>query len=56
VAAKHSARSGHEGDGDRRKHCADCLTAIQKLVFDDKKITMSEPLDALADNFEGLEE
>jgi len=33
----------------------DSLTAIKKLVFDDKKITMDELLDALDKNFEGCE-
>jgi len=32
---------------------ADALTAIKKLVFDDKKITMAELCDALDSNFEG---
>ena len=34
----------------------DSLTAIKKLVFDDKKITMAELCDALDNNFEGYEE
>ena len=34
----------------------DSLTAIKKLVFDDKKITMTELCDALDHNFEGYEE
>jgi len=34
----------------------DSLTAIKKLVFDEKKITMDELCDALDDNFEGHEE
>jgi formate C-acetyltransferase len=33
----------------------DSLTAIKKLVFDDKKITMAELCDALDHNFEGCE-
>lgn len=33
----------------------DSLVAIKKLVYDDKKITMSELLDALATNFKGKE-
>jgi formate C-acetyltransferase len=32
---------------------ADSLMAIKKLVFDDKKLTMSELLDVLDSNFEG---
>ncbi len=32
---------------------ADSLTAIKKLVFDDKKLTMSELMDALDSNFAG---
>jgi formate C-acetyltransferase len=32
---------------------ADSLTAIKKLVFDDKKLTMAELLEALDSNFEG---
>jgi formate C-acetyltransferase len=32
---------------------ADSLTAMKKLVFDDKKYTMKEMLDALAANWEG---
>jgi pyruvate formate-lyase/glycerol dehydratase family glycyl radical enzyme len=35
---------------------ADSLTAIKKLVFDDKILTMSELIDALASNFEGRED
>ena len=35
---------------------ADSLTAIKKLVFEEKKISMAEILDALAVNFEGKEE
>ncbi len=34
----------------------DSLTAIKKLVFEDKKITMSDLCDALDHNFEGYEE
>jgi formate C-acetyltransferase len=34
----------------------DSLTAIRKLVFDEKKITMGELCDALDNNFEGREE
>lgn len=34
----------------------DSLTAIKKLVFDDKKITMDELCDALDHNFEGYED
>ncbi len=34
----------------------DSLTAIKKLVFDDKKITMDQLCDALDKNFEGYEE
>ena len=34
---------------------ADSLAAIQKLVFDDKKINMKEMLDAVSSNFEGNE-
>ncbi|WP_019849261.1 pyruvate formate lyase family protein [Desulfitobacterium sp. PCE1] len=34
---------------------ADSLAAIKKLVFDNKKLTMGELLDALAVNFEGKE-
>ncbi len=33
----------------------DSITAIQKLVFDDKKYTMTELLDALKNNWEGKE-
>ncbi|MFC1986837.1 pyruvate formate lyase family protein, partial [Chloroflexota bacterium] len=43
---------GHRG----HQNVADGLTAIKKLVFDDKKLTMAEILDALAVNFEGKEE
>ena len=32
---------------------ADALTAIKKLVYDDKKLTMAELIDALDSNFEG---
>jgi len=32
---------------------ADSLTAVKKLVFDDKKLTMAELMDALDTNFEG---
>jgi len=35
---------------------ADSLSAIQKLVFDDRKYTMDELLDALRANWEGYEE
>ncbi|MFW6151035.1 MAG: glycyl radical protein [Chloroflexota bacterium] len=35
---------------------ADSLVAIKKLVFDEKRITMSELLDALARDFEGREQ
>jgi formate C-acetyltransferase len=35
---------------------ADSLTAIKKLVFEDKKITMGELCDALDRNFEGYDE
>ncbi|MFC1986618.1 glycyl radical protein [Chloroflexota bacterium] len=38
------------------QNVADGLTAIKKLVFDDKKLSMGEILDALAVNFEGKEE
>ncbi|MFC2004556.1 pyruvate formate lyase family protein, partial [Chloroflexota bacterium] len=38
------------------QNVADGLTAIKKLVFDDKKLTMAEILDTLAVNFEGKEE
>lgn len=34
----------------------DSLTAVKKLVFDEKKITMNELCDALENNFEGYEE
>ena len=34
----------------------DSLTAIRKLVFDDKKITMAELCDALDHNFEGYDD
>ncbi len=34
----------------------DSLTAIKKVVFDDKKCTMAELCDALDNNFEGYEE
>ena len=34
----------------------DSLTAIRKLVFDDKKITMAELCDALEHNFEGYDD
>ena len=34
----------------------DSLTAIKKLVFDDKKFTMTELCDALDSNFEGYED
>jgi formate C-acetyltransferase len=33
----------------------DALTAIRKLVFEDKKVTMKDLCDALANNFEGHE-
>jgi hypothetical protein len=36
-------------------HVANSLLAIKKLVYDEKKITMSELLDALEKNFEGYE-
>jgi choline trimethylamine-lyase len=35
---------------------ADSLTAIKKLVFEDKKITLSQLCEALAKNFEGYDE
>ncbi len=35
---------------------ADALTAVKKVVFEDKKITMSQLCDALDSNFEGHEE
>jgi pyruvate formate-lyase/glycerol dehydratase family glycyl radical enzyme len=35
------------------QNMADSLTAIKKLVFEEKKITMAEILDALAADFEG---
>jgi formate C-acetyltransferase len=35
---------------------ADSLSAVKKLVFDEKKVTMSEMMDALAKNWEGSEE
>ena len=35
---------------------ADTLAAIKKLVFDEKKVTMDELLDACAKNWEGYEE
>ncbi|MFC2003961.1 pyruvate formate lyase family protein, partial [Chloroflexota bacterium] len=38
------------------QNVADGLTAIKKLVFEEKKLTMAEILDALAVNFEGKEE
>ena len=38
------------------QNVADSLTAIKKLVFEEKKISMTELLDALAVNFEGKEE
>ncbi|MFC1986720.1 pyruvate formate lyase family protein, partial [Chloroflexota bacterium] len=38
------------------QNVADGLTAIKKLVFDEKKLSMVEVLDALAVNFEGKEE
>ncbi|MFC2004271.1 pyruvate formate lyase family protein, partial [Chloroflexota bacterium] len=38
------------------QNVSDGLTAIKKLVFDDKKLSMAEILDALAVNFEGKEE
>jgi pyruvate formate-lyase/glycerol dehydratase family glycyl radical enzyme len=38
------------------QNVADGLTAIKKLVFEEKKMTMGELLDALDANFEGKEE
>jgi formate C-acetyltransferase len=38
------------------QNVADALTAIKKLVFEEKKISMAELLDALAVNFKGKEE
>ena len=35
---------------------SDSLTAIKKLVFEDKVLTMSELVDALSNNFEGKED
>ncbi|MBR2667475.1 MAG: hypothetical protein IKD96_04890 [Oscillospiraceae bacterium] len=35
---------------------ADCLAAIQKVVFDDKKATLADVLDACNKNFEGYED
>jgi pyruvate formate-lyase/glycerol dehydratase family glycyl radical enzyme len=35
---------------------ADSLAAIKKLVFEEKKVTMAELLDALKNNFEGKED
>jgi len=35
--------------------CADSLAAIKRHVFDDKRLSMSELLDALGRNFEGCE-
>jgi len=36
--------------------CGDCLAAMKKVVFEDKKLTMSELIDVLDANFEGKEE
>jgi len=42
---------------DRALNCAaDCLTAIRKLVFEEKRITMAALRSALAANFEGHED
>jgi len=38
------------------QNIGDSLTAIKKLVFEEKKISMAELLDALETNFEGKEE
>ena len=38
------------------QNVANSFAAIKKLVFDEKKVTMAELLDALANNFEGKEE
>jgi formate C-acetyltransferase len=38
------------------QNTADSLTAIKKLVFEEKKISMPELLDALSSNFEGKED
>jgi len=35
---------------------ADCLAAMKRLVFDEKKVTMAELVDALNKNWEGKEE
>jgi formate C-acetyltransferase len=48
MAAK-SLDRGHQ-------NVANSFAAIKKLVFDEKKVTMAELLDALANNFEGKEE
>ena len=34
---------------------ADSLSAVKKLLFDDKKVTMAEMLQAISDNFDGHE-
>ena len=36
--------------------CGDSLAAVKKVVFDDKKITMAQLIDALDNNFEGAED
>jgi pyruvate formate-lyase/glycerol dehydratase family glycyl radical enzyme len=38
------------------QNVADSLAAVKKYVFEEKKITMDELIEALADNFEGKEE
>jgi formate C-acetyltransferase len=38
------------------QNIGDSLTAIKKLVFEDKKITMDELMDAIESNFEGKED
>ena len=37
------------------QNVADSLAAIKKLVFDDKKLTMKQVLEAVSANFEGYE-
>ncbi|MFC1989058.1 pyruvate formate lyase family protein, partial [Chloroflexota bacterium] len=37
-------------------NCVNSLTAMKKLIFDDKKYTMAEMVDALKNNWEGKEE
>jgi formate C-acetyltransferase len=52
--ARYNFNTGSNGCGST--DVADSLTAIKKLVFDDRRITMAELCDALDNNFEGRDD